>query len=95
MATEYLSVAEYAALYRKNEQSVRDMCASGRIPAEKVGKTWRIPHTDHEAIEAQAREELGRIIDAAVQPAVRQIDTTIATLMEIKGALEDRRKVHG
>lgn len=95
MGTRYLSVAEYAALYRKNEQSVRDMCASGRIPAEKVGKTWRIPHTDHEAIETRAQQELERIIDAAVQPAVRQIDQTIATLMEIRGAIEDGRKVLG
>ena len=42
----YLSVAETAARWQLSERSVRNYCASGRIPeAVLVGKTWKIPNT--------------------------------------------------
>ena len=42
----YLSVAETAARWQVSERSVRNYCASGRIPeAVLVGKTWKIPNT--------------------------------------------------
>lgn len=41
--TEYLTVAQYAERYGKNPQDVRRLCASGKLPAKKVGTLWRIP----------------------------------------------------
>ena len=43
---EYYSVAETAKRWGLSERSVRNYCASGRIPdAVLVGKTWNIPRT--------------------------------------------------
>ncbi|MDZ4371595.1 MAG: helix-turn-helix domain-containing protein [Phenylobacterium sp.] len=39
----YLTVKEAAGLLRTAEQTVYRWCRSGRIPAIKVGKEWRIP----------------------------------------------------
>ena len=40
---ELLTVKAFAAATGKHPQTVRDMCKDGRIPADKVGKTWYIP----------------------------------------------------
>lgn len=42
----YLSVKEIAALWKMSERSVRNYCATGRVPgAFLTGKTWNIPET--------------------------------------------------
>ena len=41
---KYLSVAEISAKWNISERTVRNYCASGRIPGAFLdGKTWRIP----------------------------------------------------
>ena len=39
---EYLSVKEAAALLRVDPQVIYKLVRSGRLPAERVGRTWRI-----------------------------------------------------
>ena len=42
----YLSVKEIATLWKMSERSVRNYCATGRVPgAFLTGKTWNIPET--------------------------------------------------
>jgi excisionase family DNA binding protein len=40
-----VTVDEYAALTGMHPRTVRRYCGSGRIPARKVGKSWRITRT--------------------------------------------------
>lgn len=41
---EYLTVPEFARMYRLNPDSVRRQCQNGEIPeAVKFGRLWRIP----------------------------------------------------
>ena len=37
-----LTVTEVASLMRRSTCDVRHLCASGHIPAEKLGSCWRI-----------------------------------------------------
>ena len=40
---ELLTVKAFAAATGKHPQVIRDMCKDGRLPADKVGKSWYIP----------------------------------------------------
>ena len=42
---ELLTPAEVAAELHVTERSVRLWCKSGRLPAKKVGRQWRVPRT--------------------------------------------------
>jgi excisionase family DNA binding protein len=42
--TEWLTVSEYARRYRVSEQTVRNLCRTGKLPAVKVGRLFRIPN---------------------------------------------------
>lgn len=41
--SKFLSVSQWAALYKKDPADVRRLIYHGRIPAEKIGKQWVIP----------------------------------------------------
>jgi len=40
---KYLTVKEYAAIKRVTERAIRNEIIKGRITAEKIGKSYRIP----------------------------------------------------
>ncbi len=42
--TEFMTVAESAALLRIGERTANKLVRSGRLPAVKVGNQWRIEH---------------------------------------------------
>jgi len=42
---EMLTTAEAAELLRVSEFTIRRWCASGRLPAIKLGRDWRISRT--------------------------------------------------
>lgn len=49
-ASAGLSVAEAARLIGRSESSVRRMCASGRLPARRVGaRSWLVPRASVDA----------------------------------------------
>lgn len=39
-----MTVSEYARRYRVSEQTVRNLCRTGKLPAVKVGRLFRIPN---------------------------------------------------
>ena len=41
-----MSIPEAAAIARVEEHVVRDAIADGRLPAFKIGKSWRIKRSD-------------------------------------------------
>lgn len=41
--TEYLSVSQFAAKYKKDPGNIRRLIADGRIPAVRIGNQWAIP----------------------------------------------------
>ena len=48
---KYISVREYAASKGVTERAIRNEIAKGRIKAEKIGKSWRIPVLNPEMLE--------------------------------------------
>lgn len=42
MSPEYLTADEVAEVIRKSPDYVRRLCASGELPARKLGNEWRI-----------------------------------------------------
>jgi len=50
-----LTTDEVASELRTTRDTVRDMCASGKLPAAKIGQVWRISPAD---LEAFARGEI-------------------------------------
>ena len=42
MTYKLLSPKEFAAKYGLNERSTRTLCIDGKLPAVKLGKSWRI-----------------------------------------------------
>lgn len=40
---DWLTIGEWCNRYQKDPGNVRRLITAGRIPAEKVGKTWLIP----------------------------------------------------
>jgi len=42
MTYKLLSPKEFAAKYGLNERSTRALCSDGKLPAVKLGKSWRI-----------------------------------------------------
>ena len=54
---DYVSVAKIAARWGVSERSVRNYCATGRVPgAFLVGKTWSIPADAEKPLRANARK---------------------------------------
>lgn len=61
-----ISVKEAARLYRKSEASIRELCASNDLDAEKIGRDWRIKVGDdmqipENTIDTDIPEELKEI----------------------------------
>lgn len=50
-----LTVADVAEAWQVSEQVVRDLIASGVLPATRIGRPWRITVTDAEAYVARNR----------------------------------------
>jgi len=46
MTTErYLTVPEVAAITTESEDTTRRRCATGQLPAVKLGRAWRVPES--------------------------------------------------
>lgn len=50
-----LTVAEVAEAWQVSEQVIRDLIASGELPATRIGRPWRITVADAEAYVARNR----------------------------------------
>ncbi|MEP1197930.1 helix-turn-helix domain-containing protein [Tateyamaria sp.] len=46
----YLSVKDVAAVFRIHPKTVRRWIASGRLPATRLGRDWRIARADVKAL---------------------------------------------
>ena len=61
---KHLSVAEFAKRWGVAERTVRNYCASGKIPnAVLVGKTWSIPETAQKPERANKRERQETLLE--------------------------------
>lgn len=85
MATQWLTVPEFAKLMGMHEQTVRDMCRKGDIPARKLGSVWKIPYT--EPADVRAEEELKKIVHASVERSIEFIDNEVAMLSAMRESL--------
>lgn len=55
----YKNVSEIAAIWKLSERSVRNYCASGKVPGAVLdGKTWRIPEN---AVKPERKQRSGKI----------------------------------
>lgn len=60
MTTHIMTIKEVAHYLKVNERTVYRMASAGKIPAFKVGGTWRIKATELEAwISAQSNQNNG------------------------------------
>lgn len=74
---EWFEVAEVAAILKASLRTVRGMCASGDLPAIKVGGEWRV---SREALESLKHRAFVR----AHAPAAAE-DVQMPTVMHRKG----------
>ncbi len=86
MDVQYLSTKEWAEKFSMHPQQVRNMCASGKIKAEKIGKSYRIPYIDPPDIRAE--QKVMDAVEEITRPCVAVIDAAIESLQEMKGVLE-------
>ncbi len=63
--TEFMTVAEAAALLRIGERTAYKLVRSGRIPAVKVGNQWRIERRAFEAWIAAGGDRVSEPEDGA------------------------------
>lgn len=52
---DFLSIAQVAALSGHDRSWVKRHCASGRLPAIKVGRAWLVERADAERWSAEVR----------------------------------------
>ncbi len=90
MATQWLSVSEYAEMMGRNPQHIRDLCLQGKIEARKIGRCWSIPYT--EPIDAQAEQRVQEAVNGIVSSCIAFIDTSIAQLTEMREIMEEAAK---
>jgi excisionase family DNA binding protein len=57
---EYFQVEEAAAFLELHPETVKRLCRSGRLPAEKIHNTWLIHEADLRKFKANYRENRGR-----------------------------------
>jgi excisionase family DNA binding protein len=73
MVNEVLTVEEVARLLKVTSTTVRRWCLSGRLPAFKIGRAWRIPReglrrlTDPGGADRSSRQHLRTKAGAAPQ----------------------------
>lgn len=91
MDVQWLSTKEWAEKFNMHPQQVRNMCLSGQIKAEKIGKSYRIPYIDPPDIQAEQR--VMDAVEEITRPCVAVIDATIESLKEMKGVLERAKEI--
>jgi excisionase family DNA binding protein len=71
---EILTVDQAAELLQANRTTVMDYCRAGKIPARKVGKSWRICK---EKLMAWMGEEPVTVVKPAERPAQRGVPASV------------------
>lgn len=79
---EWMSTREIAASRNLKLRTVISWCSKGWLPAEKVGKNWRVKRADWEAFLANglqpAKKFEGRIA-FATRPQIASFPTSVGT----------------
>lgn len=82
MATQWLTTDQYAEKLQLHPQHVREMCATERLRAEKVGGVWRIPYVEPE--DYQAELAVRDAVKATMRPCLAVINAAIGELEKMR-----------